>query len=95
MRIGLLIYGSLDTLSGGYLYDRKLVEHLRQAGDSVEIVSIPWRSYPAHLADNLSLRLYRRLRDLPVDILLQDELNHPSLALVNRTAAAAFNRAIL
>lgn len=84
MRIGLLIYGSLDTLSGGYLYDRKLVEHLRQAGDSVEIVSLPWRSYPAHLADNLSLRLHRRLRDLRVDILLQDELNHPSLALVNR-----------
>ncbi|MXY94522.1 MAG: glycosyltransferase family 4 protein [Caldilineaceae bacterium SB0670_bin_27] len=83
MRIGLLIYGSLDTLSGGYLYDRKLVEHLREAGDSVEIVSLPWRSYPAHLADNLSLRLFRRLRDLPVDILLQDELNHPSLALVN------------
>lgn len=84
MRIGLLIYGSLDTLSGGYLYDRKLVEHLRQAGDAVEIVSLPWRSYPAHLADNLSLRLHRRLRDLRVDILLQDELNHPSLALVNR-----------
>ena len=84
MRIGLLIYGSLDTLSGGYLYDRKLVEHLRQAGDSVEIVSLPWRSYPAHLVDNFSLRLYRRLRDLSVDILLQDELNHPSLALVNR-----------
>ena len=84
MRIGLLIYGSLDTLSGGYLYDRKLVEHLRQAGDSVEIVSLPWRSYPAHLADNFSLRLHRRLRELSVDILLQDELNHPSLALVNR-----------
>ena len=84
MRIGLLIYGSLDTLSGGYLYDRKLVEHLRQAGDSVDIVSLPWRSYPAHLADNLSLRLYRRLRELSVDVLLQDELNHPSLALVNR-----------
>lgn len=84
MRIGLLIYGSLDTLSGGYLYDRELVEHLRQAGDAVEIVALPWRSYPAHLADNLSLRLHRRLRDLRVDILLQDELNHPSLALVNR-----------
>ena len=84
MRIGLLIYGSLDTLSGGYLYDRKLVEQLRLAGDSVEIVPLPWRSYPAHLADNLSLPLYRRLRELSVDILLQDELNHPSLALVNR-----------
>ena len=84
MRVGLLIYGSPDTLSGGYLYDRMLVDHLRRAGDSVEIVSLPWRSYPAHLADNFSLRLYRRLRDLRVDILLQDELNHPSLALVNR-----------
>ena len=84
MRVGLLIYGSLDTLSGGYLYDRKLVEHLRQAGDSVEIVSLPWRNYAAHLADNFSLRLDRRLRELRVDILLQDELNHPSLALVNQ-----------
>ncbi len=84
MRIGLLIYGSPDTLSGGYLYDRKLVEHLREAGDSVEIISLPWRSYPAHLSDNFSALLYRRLRDLRIDILLQDELNHPSLALLNR-----------
>ena len=28
MRVGLVIYGSLDTISGGYLYDRKLVEQL-------------------------------------------------------------------
>lgn len=84
MRVGLLIYGSPDTLSGGYLYDRKLVEHLREAGDSVEIVSLPWRKYPAHLTDNFSARLYRRLRDLCVDVLLQDELNHPSVALLNR-----------
>jgi hypothetical protein len=33
MRIGLVIYGSLDTVTGGYLYDRKLVEHLRTRGD--------------------------------------------------------------
>ena len=84
MRVGLLIYGSPDTLSGGYLYDRKLVEYLREAGDSVEIVSLPWRNYPAHLTDNFSALLYRRLRDLRVDVLLQDELNHPSLALLNR-----------
>ena len=25
----MVIYGSFDTLSGGYLYDRKLVEQLR------------------------------------------------------------------
>ena len=84
MRIGLVIYGSLDTLSGGYLYDRKLVEYLRGQGDTVEIVSLPWRSYPRHLLDNFSPAWKRRLAALDVDILLQDELNHPSLAWANR-----------
>ncbi|HJW89859.1 MAG TPA: glycosyltransferase family 4 protein [Anaerolineales bacterium] len=83
MRIGLLIYGSLDTLSGGYLYDRLLVDYLRRCGDRVEILSIPWRNYARHLGDNLSPALFRRLRDLKVDLLLQDELNHPSLAWLN------------
>jgi glycosyltransferase involved in cell wall biosynthesis len=84
MRVGLLIYGSLETISGGYLYDRKLVEHLRQQGDQVEIISLPWRNYLRHLGDNLSSGLLRRLGDLPVDVLLQDELNHPSLFWLNR-----------
>ena len=79
MRIGLIIYGSLDTLSGGYLYDRKLVEYLRSQGESVEIIALPWRNYAAHLTDNLSFRLPKDL-----DILIEDELNHPSLILANR-----------
>ena len=79
MKIGLVIYGSLDTLSGGYLYDRKLVEYLRSQGDSVEIISLPWRNYLAHLTDNLHFRLPSGL-----DILIQDELNHPSLIVANR-----------
>lgn len=84
MRIGLLIYGSLETLSGGYLYDRQLVRYLRSKGDQVEVISIPWRNYPQHLTDNFSRSLYQKLRDLPLDILLQDELNHPSLFQLNR-----------
>jgi glycosyltransferase involved in cell wall biosynthesis len=84
MRVGLVIYGTLDTLSGGYLYDRKLVEYLRACGDRVEIISIPWRSYPRHLLDNFSPSWSRRLAALDVDVLLQDELNHPSLAWANR-----------
>lgn len=83
MRLGLVIYGSLDTVSGGYLYDRKLVDALLRAGDNVEIISLPWRSYPRHLGDNLSAALRRRLEGLEVDLLLQDELNHPSLAWLN------------
>jgi glycosyltransferase involved in cell wall biosynthesis len=79
MRIGLIIYGALDTLSGGYLYDRKLVDYLRSQGDTVEIISLPWRNYSAHLTDNFHFRLPKGL-----DILIQDELNHPSLIFANR-----------
>jgi glycosyltransferase involved in cell wall biosynthesis len=79
MKIGLVIYGSLDTLSGGYMYDRKLVEYLRAQGDTVEIISLPWRNYSAHLTDNFSFKLPSNF-----DILIEDELNHPSLIHANR-----------
>jgi len=79
MKIGLVIYGSLGTLSGGYMYDRRLVEYLRAQGDTVEIISLPWRNYAAHLIDNFTFKLPRNL-----DILIQDELNHPSLIGANR-----------
>jgi glycosyltransferase involved in cell wall biosynthesis len=84
MHIGLIIYGSLDTMSGGYLYDRLLVDYLRRQGDTVEIISLPWRSYSQHLTDNFNTSLVRRLLHVPFDVLVQDELNHPSLVLINR-----------
>ena len=97
MKLGFLIYGSLDTLSGGYLYDRKLVEYLRAQGDSVEVISLPWRNYAAHLTDNLHFPGLRTLVSQihpkrtevrapdrsPFDITIQDELNHPSLIAAN------------
>ncbi len=84
MKIGLVIYGSLDTVSGGYLYDRMLVETLRRQGDQVDVISLPWRNYARHLGDNFSAALFRRLEGLQVDLLIQDELNHPSLLWMNR-----------
>jgi glycosyltransferase involved in cell wall biosynthesis len=79
MKLGLVIYGLLESLSGGYLYDRKVVEYLRSRGDTVEIISLPWRNYAAHLTDNFHFKLPPNL-----DILIQDELNHPSLLIANR-----------
>jgi glycosyltransferase involved in cell wall biosynthesis len=79
MKIGLIIYGSLDTISGGYLYDRKLVQSLRRRGDQVEIISLPSRNYAAHLTDNFHFRLPRGF-----DIIIEDELNHPSLLIANK-----------
>ncbi len=83
MRIGLVIYNSLDTVSGGYLYDRQLVRTLREAGDEVEIISLPWSSYERHILHNARPSLVRRLRYGRYDLILQDELNHPSLYLIN------------
>ncbi len=83
MRVALIIYGSLDTVSGGYLYDRKLVAHLRGEGDDVDVISLPWRDYAAHLGDNaVAEQLAGRVRG--ADLLLEDELNHPSLIALNR-----------
>lgn len=84
MRIGLVIYGSLDTISGGFVYDRKLVQYLRQQGDEVEVVSLPWRAYGRALLDNFSAALLNRLRQASFDLLVQDELVHPSFFWLNR-----------
>jgi glycosyltransferase involved in cell wall biosynthesis len=84
MRVGLIIFGSLDTLTGGYFYDRRLLEYLGSRGDQTRVVSLPLRTYPRHLADNLSPSLAHRLAGERFDVLLQDELNHPSLVLLNR-----------
>jgi glycosyltransferase involved in cell wall biosynthesis len=84
LRIGLVIYGTLETLSGGYLYDRRLVDHLREQGDTVVVFSQPWRPrYIQRLAQNLDRRWVEVMMENELDILLEDELNHPSLIQLN------------
>ena len=78
MRIGLTLYGSLDEHSGGFRYDRKLVEGLRAAGETVDVIELPWRSYHRGALDSLDPR-FREQLDVAVDVMLQDELAHPSL----------------
>jgi glycosyltransferase involved in cell wall biosynthesis len=84
MRVGLVIYGSLDILSGGYLYDQQLVSHLESKGHPVEVVSLSKRTLAGNLLDNCSPRLLRALASAGADIWLQDGLCHPSLPWLNR-----------
>jgi glycosyltransferase involved in cell wall biosynthesis len=79
MKFGLMIYGSLTTTSGGYLYDRMLVDHLRSNGEDVEVVSLQPAGYLRSLATAPSLQAAPEC-----DVLLQDELCHPSLLCFNR-----------
>jgi len=81
LKVGLVIYGDLSATSGGYLYDRKLVETLERCGDSVAVFSLPYRNYAAHLGDSWGARLRDVLGQADLDVLLEDELNHPSLFL--------------
>jgi glycosyltransferase involved in cell wall biosynthesis len=83
MNIGMIIYGRLDTLTGGYIYDRMLVERLQQCGHRLEIVSLPRQHYTRHLLDNVSPGLFSRLVSADFDLLLQDELIHPSIFRMN------------
>jgi glycosyltransferase involved in cell wall biosynthesis len=84
MKIGLVIYGSIETVSGGYLYDRKLVTYLRSRADDVPIISVRPGSYFCHLLDNWSVRLPSNL-----DVIIEDELVHASLLVANRARRAA------
>ncbi len=78
MRAALVVYGSLSSISGGYLYDRMLVSKMRLRGDEVQVISQPRRGYAASLLDNLQASFS------DVDVVIQDELNHPSVFLANR-----------
>ena len=84
MRVGLIVSGDLDTISGRHLYDRKLVEYLRGCGDSVEVFSLPPRSYAGRLADNVVTRWQQPIETAQLDVLLQDEAIHSALLRLNR-----------
>jgi glycosyltransferase involved in cell wall biosynthesis len=80
MRVGFVVYGSLETATGGYLYDRQLVDYLRANGDTVEVVSLPDRGYVRNLVSRHGV-------DIACDVIVEDELCHPTLAFAERPAS--------
>ncbi|MFC7476803.1 glycosyltransferase family 4 protein [Dankookia sp. GCM10030260] len=43
MKLALLVPGPFDTISGGYIYDRRIVEGLRALGQEVQVVQLAGR----------------------------------------------------
>ncbi|MBS1271315.1 MAG: N-acetyl-alpha-D-glucosaminyl L-malate synthase [Candidatus Marinimicrobia bacterium] len=84
MNIGLVIYGTLDSLTGGYLYDKQIIESLRDAGHEVHIFSQKQRPYPWNIFHNWDRNFREKIAEANLDILLEDELNHPSLFAMNK-----------
>jgi len=76
MRVGILIYGDIASQSGGYLYDRQLVNCLQQQGDTVEIFSLPFQPYSKAIFNQYDLN---KVVNTKLDVLIQDELVHASV----------------
>jgi glycosyltransferase involved in cell wall biosynthesis len=85
MRLAFLVYGGLERVSGGFLYDRQVVGGLRTLGHTVEVVALPWWGYRRAMAANL-LPLPRGLDQH--DLILEDELIHPAVFLRHRRLRA-------
>ena len=76
MRIGFVLLGDLDRVSGGFVYDRLLVERLCARGHTVEVVSLPWKSRARAVAQNVR-QLPRVLEEC--DVVIEDELCHAAV----------------
>jgi glycosyltransferase involved in cell wall biosynthesis len=84
MRLGWVIYGSLDIVTGGFLYDKLVVDYLRRQGDEVEVITLPWHPYGLSLAHNVWPSVKDRMARGNFDAVIQDELVHPSVFWLNQ-----------
>ena len=89
MRAGLVICGNIDTVSGGFLYDRMLVDCLEDHGDTVDIIPLPWVDHRQALRHHGDARIREALLSWRGDILIEDKLAHASLHLLNAELRAA------
>ncbi len=84
MRVALVVYGRIDTLTGGYLYDRMVMDHITARGHGATVVSLRGPPYPNGLLENFSSAALDQMMTSGADLILQDEWCHPSLFYLNR-----------
>ncbi|WP_412757146.1 glycosyltransferase family 4 protein [Legionella bozemanae] len=95
MRVGFILYGSLTTTTGGYIYDYKLVEYLRAHGVVVKIFSQEKKNFWGLIRNNFSKKLINEIIEFSPDVLLQDEMNFNSLFILNKRLKAMGNFPII
>lgn len=84
LRVAWVVYGSLDQVSGGYIYDRLVVEQLRELGDSVSVISL---SPEAASLPSLAAADF--------DVVVGDELCFRELGPLFRNLPAGLRRVLL
>ncbi|MDI1477736.1 glycosyltransferase family 4 protein [Polyangium sp. y55x31] len=82
-RVAFVIDGALDQPTGGYLYDRLVIEGLRTRGCDVDVVNLDVRGPLASLRGNarlLGLLAPPARSSSTHDVVIVDELSHPRAA---------------
>jgi glycosyltransferase involved in cell wall biosynthesis len=83
-----MIYGDINTVSGGYLYDRKLVSYFEAQDDHVEVINIGQIKYWKQIFNNIDPD---KLNKLELDVLIQDEMIHPAVFRINHQLKEILN----
>ena len=83
MEVVLVIYGSIDQVTGGYIYDRKVVERLRAYGVGVRVYALRTRPYFWTPVQGLTAAVRDLLRKGKEERRLGvvDELTHSSFSI--------------
>ena len=94
MKIAFILYGKADKRSGGFLYDRHMIDYLIQRGHNVKIFSQKEGSFFSMLLENSRKKISPVISFSP-DLIIEDELNHTSLFIINNYLKKKINVKIL
>ncbi len=83
MKIAFILYGEPDGRSGGFLYDRYLIDSLLMRGHDVKAFSQREEGLITRIFENSS-SIFHELKKYKPDLIIEDELNHTSLFLINK-----------
>ncbi len=85
MKILFIIYGSINQISGGYIYDKIVIDFLKAKGNTVDILElkkIPYLFSPVQVFNHRLMKLFlSRRKKIFYDRIIIDELTHPSVFL--------------
>ena len=79
LHLAWVVPGRLDQLTGGYLYDARVIRGLHDRGHDVRVLELPQRGGP--IDPRPTLLLARALAGQPWDAIVVDELAHPAMVL--------------
>ena len=94
MRIAFILYGKADDRSGGFLYDSCLIDQLNRKDHFLKVFSQKEGNVFSLIMQN-RLSRFTALIEFDPDLIIEDELNHLSLFLINNKLKIKLNVPIL